>query len=230
MRRNGIDVGGDDVGLDLVAFDVFGRAGMVDRVHEGKQLARLVARTQLRKRKDYTHGGVAILPAIFAQARRITPDIAGIVARPVERRREQQRQSDVAANQVTFQRLHCQGGARGIGGSGQHRPGLGNGVDPAFLAVFRTEPRSVIERRTAIPLAVPGLALERLFERGRMSAPASGTVSVAAFRQRREKLDGSQQQLAEPHTLALAAFAGAVHAVVPVAGADERQSVFAGEF
>src|SRR3546814_15676933 len=63
-----------------------------------------------------------------------------------------------------------------------------------------------------------------------MSAPAPGTVDVAAFSQRGEKRDGPHQKPTEPHAFALPAFTDPVHAVVPVAGADERQAVFAGEF
>jgi hypothetical protein len=62
-----------------------------------------------------------------------------------------------------------------------------------------------------------------------MSAPQCGTVFVAARRKGREELDGPHQQPAEPHAFTLATFADAVHAVVPVAGADERQAVLAGE-
>src|SRR3546814_20627948 len=58
-----------------------------------------------------------------------------------------------------------------------------------------------------------------------MGAPASGTVGIPSFCQRREKLDGPHQQPAEPHAFTLAAFADPVHAVVPVTGADERQAM-----
>src|SRR3546814_14312109 len=78
MWRYGVDIGCDDVRLDLVAFDVLARARVVDRVEQCEQLAGLLAIAQRRKRKDCPHGGMAILPAIFAQARWIAPDVAGI--------------------------------------------------------------------------------------------------------------------------------------------------------
>src|SRR3546814_4805068 len=115
------------------------------------------------------------------------------------------------------------------GVAGQDCPGLDNRIDPSLLALVRAQPSAVIESRTAIPFAVPGLPLERLLHRSRMSAPASGAVDVAALSQRGEKRDGPHQKPTEPHAFALPAFTDPVHAVVPVAGADERQAVFAGE-
>src|SRR5690606_1069022 len=78
-------------------------------------------------------------------------------------------------------------------------------------------------------LAIPGLALEGGPQRGRVRPPASRAIGVALVGEGCEERDGAQQEPAEPHALALAAFADPVHAVIPVAGADERQAVLAGE-
>ena len=43
MRRPGVTIGCNNVGLDLVAVNVRARAGVVDRVEERKQAGRLVA-------------------------------------------------------------------------------------------------------------------------------------------------------------------------------------------
>ena len=48
---------------------------------------------------------------------------------------------------------------------------------------------------------------------------------AASFRQRRERLECRVQEPAEPDALPLAVLADPVHAVVPVAGADQRQAV-----
>src|SRR3990167_8782624 len=66
-----------------------------------------------------------------------------------------------------------------------------------------------------------------------MLAPALCTLGVADGWSRPgqggEQLEGAQQQPAEPYAFALAAFADAVHAVVPVATADQWQAEFAGQ-
>ncbi len=229
MWGHGIDVRGDNEGLDLIALDLLGRARMVDGIDQREQLRGLVSRAELRKGEDRPHGGMAVLPAILAQARRIALDVAGIERRLVEGRREQERQAVVATDEMLFQGSHRHRGAHGIGRARQHRPGLGNGIDPAFLVRLRTEPGSIIEGRAAIPFAVPRFALERLPHRGGMVAPASGAVSVATFRQRREELDGPHQQPAEPDAFAPPTFADPAHPVIPVACADERQAVFASQ-
>src|SRR3546814_9713241 len=109
------------------------------------------------------------------------------------------------------------------GVAGQDCPGLDNRIDPALLALLRAQPSYVIESRTAIPFAVPGFPLERLLHRSRMSAPAPGTVDVAAFSQRGEKRDGPHQTPTEPHAFALPAFTDPGTAVVPGNRSDERQ-------
>lgn len=40
--RSPIDVGGGDIGLDLVAFDRFGRARAIDRIEQREQIGRFV--------------------------------------------------------------------------------------------------------------------------------------------------------------------------------------------
>ena len=50
VRRLGVDVGGDDVGLDLVAVDARARARVVDRVQDREELAGLVAVARARRR------------------------------------------------------------------------------------------------------------------------------------------------------------------------------------
>src|SRR5690606_19960175 len=117
-----------------------------------------------------------------------------------------------------------------VGGARQDGPGLGYGVDPAFLAVLGAEPGAVVEGRAAIPFTVPRVRLKRLAHRGRVGPPAFDTAWVATFRQWREQLDGAREQPAEPDALALAAFADAVHAVVPVARAHKGQAKRAREF
>ena len=167
-----------------------------------------------------------VLAAVLANARRIALDVAGIERRLVEWRREQQRQLILRPDQLAFDRRHGAGRALGIGRARDHRPGLRDRIDPAFVARRRAERRAVVEPGAPIPVAIPGLALERGLQRAGVRSPRCGAGRVAArVGERREGAERRVKQPAEPDALALAKFADAVHAVVPVAGADQRQSV-----
>ena len=80
-----IDVGADDIGLDLVAMDVRARARMVDRIEHREKLGRLVAVAERRERDDRPSRGMRILAAILANAGRIALDVAGVVRRSCRR-------------------------------------------------------------------------------------------------------------------------------------------------
>ena len=88
-----------------------------------------------------------VLAAVLAHARRIALDVAGIVRRLVERRREQQRQSVVAADQMFVDRGHGARGARRIGRAGNHAPGLRDRIDAAFAV--RGRARAACRRRNS---------------------------------------------------------------------------------
>ncbi len=71
--------------------------------------------------------------------------------------------------------------------------------------------------------------LDRLRERGRPRAVLLGTLPISArLADRREARQDVAEEPREPHALALALVADPVHAVVPVAAADQRQPVHAG--
>ena len=156
----------------------------------------------------------------------IALDVAGIERRLVERRREQQHQPVVAAHQIFVDRRHGARGAGRVGGAGDHAPGLRDRIDAAFAVRGRAERRAVVEIGAAIPVAVPAVALQRLLQRRRVRRQSRARARVAALLgERREARQRGMQEPAEPDAFALAAFADPVHAVVPVAGAHQRQAV-----
>src|SRR5258708_491552 len=55
MRRHGIDIGGNDVGLDLVAVDLRRRACMIDWIEQRKQPDGLIAISHFRERENPPH-------------------------------------------------------------------------------------------------------------------------------------------------------------------------------
>src|SRR5262249_6586989 len=105
-------------------------------------------------------GSVSILPAILAQSRRIALDASGIGGRLVEGRREKQGNAVVAADKIFVDRIHGAGGSRPVGGLRHHRPRLSEGIDAAFDVGNRSEGATVTVIAAAIPIAVPGLALQ----------------------------------------------------------------------
>ena len=121
----------------------------------------------------------------------------------------------------------ARGRARRIAGAGDHRPGLRDGIDAAFVVRRRAERRAVVEIGAPIPFAVPSFALERLLKRSGMRSPALARASCSP----RASAIGAKAMSAacrnQPsQTLSpLPAFADAIHAVVPVAGAHQRQAV-----
>ena len=78
VERMRVDVGGDDVGLDLVALDVLGRPRAVDRVQHVEQLDRLVAVAELGDRHRGPDGGMSVLASVLADARDVALDVARI--------------------------------------------------------------------------------------------------------------------------------------------------------
>ena len=95
--------------------------------------------------------------------------------------------------------------------------------------VAGAERRAVVEIAAAIPVAVPDLA-----SRARacsavacVSHRAARVFPSRAFANGAKTVERRVQEPGEPDALAAPRLADAVHAVVPVAGADQRQAVFA---
>ena len=226
MRRFGVDVGGHDIGLHLVALDPGSRAGVVDRVQDREEVARRVAVTQRRERDDRPDGGVGVLAAVLADARQIPLDVARIDLGMVEGRREQQDEAVAPPDEELLHRGHGPTGVVGIGGPGEHAPRLGDRIDPALRVLGGAERGAIIEEGPAVPVAVPAVALERPPERLQVGPPARRPGQLAAgLRDRCERGQDGMQEPAQPHALAPALIAHPVHAVVPVARPDQRQPV-----
>ena len=166
-----------------------------------------------------------VLPAVLAHAGRVALDVAGVLlAVLVERRGEQSRELVLVVDQQAVDRIHRLHRVFAVGCLAQHAPRLRDGVDAALLAVLRTQRRAVVVVAAAIPRAVPGLLQCRAQRRGAI-APARRARIAACGGHRRQRVDGGQHEPAQPAAFATALRADRVHAVVPVAGADQRQAV-----
>ena len=107
-----------------------------------------------------------------------------------------------------------------------HRPGLRDGVDAALVVRRRAERRAVVVVGAAVPAAVPARGLERVAQRGLVvTLPRQPDVVATALAQRGEVLEDAVEEEADPDALTASLATDAVHAVVPVARAHERQPV-----
>ena len=171
---------------------------------------------------------MGVLAAILTDAGRVALDVAGIERCRIEGRGEQQRDARVAVDELLTHLVHGPGRAHRVGGTRQHRPGLRDGIDAAFVADGGPQRRAVIEKAAPVPVAVPGFALHRAGKVGGVGAPCGGTFGfLPCIGQRCEGGQRGVQKPRKPHALALAPLPHPVHAVIPVAGADQRQAMHA---
>src|SRR4029077_13010251 len=97
LRRLAVDICSYHVGFNLVCVHPGTCRGMVDRIEHIEHLSRAVAVAERGPCDGTPDGCVRVLPAIFAQSRKITLDIAGIERGAVEWRSEKQDQVITAA-------------------------------------------------------------------------------------------------------------------------------------
>jgi len=103
---------------------------------------------------------------------------------------------------------------------------LSNRVDAAFVVRGGAERSSVIKVTAAVPVPVPTVSLESRLHIDGMCPPARRARQLAApLREQREFAQRRVEEPAEPDTFALPAGTDPTHAVIPVARADQRQSV-----
>ena len=171
-------------------------------------------------------GRVGILPAVFAHARGIGADIAGVEAVFVEGRRQQLDKAVFFIDELFPGRVQRPGDARGVE-AGERRPRLTDGVDAAGGRGGRAQFAALVVVGAQIPVSVPakllhgGVHLRREGVEIRAVGIVRGDLGVV----RR----GHGEKLRKPDALPLPLRADAVHAVVPVARAHEGEAVFAGE-
>ena len=87
VRRLGINITGYHVRFHLVSLHAGTGVGAMDRTDHAKKLGGFVAIAQRRECDHHPRGSMAVLPAVFPNARQISLDIAGIMIRMVEGRR-----------------------------------------------------------------------------------------------------------------------------------------------
>ena len=137
----------------------------------------------MRQRDHGPHGRVGVLAAVLADAARIGLDVARLLQRFLEWRREQQRERRIAPQQVRLQRLHGARGARRIGRARDHAPGLRDGVDAA-LVVAAPSPAACHRRRSRGDTTRHPSHAARARRAAAPPAPASRSASASSPRSR----------------------------------------------
>jgi len=120
--RLAVDVGGHHIRLDLVSVNAGGRAGVVDRVEDREQLARLVAVAEGGEGEHGPDRRMRVLATVLPDAGQVALDVAGIEVAVVERRREEQHQAVAAPDEVLVDCGHCPLPPRPVGGARQNAP------------------------------------------------------------------------------------------------------------
>ena len=228
MRRHAIHVGCHDIWFDPISGDIGGGAAVIDRVDHAQQLPGARAVAQARKRHCRPDRRMGVLATIFAYARYITADVAGVQVGLVEGWVEQLDQRMVAPYQPGIDCLHGNLRAFGIAGAGQHGPALRNRIDLAFRIAGRAEWCAVVEISAPVPAAIPAVRLDVALQDASLFDAACTECAIALqvgdLRKARQHIE---QEECQPHAFAAAFLADLVHTVVPVAGADQRQAVHA---
>ena len=184
----------------------------------------------LRIGQDRPHGGVAVLAAVLAQAGRVALDVARIERGLVEGRREQQSQPIVLADQVLVPATPSPWSARGIGRARQAPPRIARSNRSGILRFVasrarfrRRSSRADTIRRPTLRARAPRAACPHVRASG-ARGPAS-RASASGANSSMVRTSSQPSQTLSP----CAAFADPVHAVVPIAAADQRQAVLAGQ-
>ena len=128
----------------------------------------------------------------------------------------------------SFDRLHRLARPRRIARAADDRPALRQRIDLAFRIRLRAERFAIVEIGAPIPLAVPGVFLDvflQCFASARQRS-AKGDV-LARARQLGKLREHIVKKKGQPDAFAAAFFSDQVHAVIPIAGADQRQAVLA---
>ena len=121
--------------------------------------------------------------------------IAGVGLVVLQRRVEQHQQAVLGVEQVRPGAVHRLAGALRVARARQHRPGLRDQVDAAFVVRRAAQRRAVVEEGAQVPAPVPGAALERLRPALQRLAPVRDARGVAAGLGPGLAVDGELQRI-----------------------------------
>ena len=226
VRRRPVNICRHHIRFHFICVNLRRAFAMIDRIQHPKETFRRVRFAQRSKCPRRPRRPMRVLTTIFTDARHIALDIARVAPRLVKRRREKQRQLLVWPHQVLKYGLHCLPPAYRVACPRKHRPRLRNRIDATFPVPRRPKRRAVVIECTQIPASIPGVLLQRQRQlrsplpiRRRLLPIAAPHADACKARQR------TVQKPAQPDTLPASFPAHAVHPVIPVAAAHQRQAV-----
>ena len=229
VAGGGIDVGGEDVGFEFIAGGGCGGSGAVNGVEQAAKFPSVVDLAELGAGHGHPDGGMGVLGAIFADAGDVAFDVAGIPGGGVEGGGEEPDEAVIAVDEAVEGGLHGPAGALGIGAAGENGPALGEGIDLAFRALGGAEGGAVVKEGAQVPFAVPGVGVNGGGKFVSQCRAVGGEVVIAAGGGDRGEIEeDAAEEEGEPDTFAFTFMADAVHAVIPIAAANEGESVGAG--
>src|SRR6202035_1072714 len=161
VRSLRVNVSRNHVRLNLVALHAGSGNCPVDRIEHAEQLAGLVAITECREGEHRPRGCMCVLSAIFANARNVAFDVAGIKRRFIEGRRKKQNQSFRPSHQLLVNGAHGSRDPAEVCRAAHHSPGLRDGINSALTIGSGTEGCAVVKIGAAVPISVPAVALQR---------------------------------------------------------------------
>src|SRR4030095_10244378 len=126
---------------------------------------------------DYRRGRLA---TVFADAGRVSFNIARVGGHLVKRRGEEEDETLTATNEIFLDRRHGARSTSRLSGAGNDPPRLGDRIDAAFGIHGGTARRSIVKIGSAIPRAIPRLAFEGCLECADMQSPHFGALVLAA--------------------------------------------------
>ena len=198
-------------------------AGVVDRIQHREELGGPVAVPERREGDRGPDRRMRVLPAVLSDARHIPLDVAGLEGGAVERRCQEQHDAVSAPHEKIVDGRHGALAACRVPGRRDDAPGLRDRIDAAFVVDGGAEWRPIIEVRAPIPLAVPGLTLERFLQCAPVLTPSLGALALpASVGQVGPSGQNGVQEPPEPDALTLAFGAHLVHPIVPVPRTHQR--------
>src|SRR4029077_5966245 len=90
LRRFGINISGDDIGLDFVPVNAGAAARVIERVQEREKFAGLISIAEGGEGKDGPDSRMGILAAVFADTGQVSFDVTRVRARVVKGRGEKE--------------------------------------------------------------------------------------------------------------------------------------------
>ena len=227
VRRSAIHIGADHVRLDLVVLHLGRCRGMVDRIDQVPEFQSAIPAALQRCRQHDPSRRVRVLAAVLANARHIPLDVAGLQCascRTAGRTAEsvcRQHAPDVSR---TASIADCARAGSATPDITAHACGIASIWHSSFCADPSGVPSSKYARRYQAPSQAFASSAARK-SLGSLPTPVRMCCLSAPLGQPRKRVQHRDKEPPVPDALALAVRAHLIHAVVPVAGAHERQSV-----